>query len=181
MSSDFPWVTLLCVAHFGKINLFPGAGLVELEHLALSRNSLTGSIPKEFGNLKRLGWLFLSQNQLSGNIPKEISGLKSLRCWDRFRTCFLYLFIPLIWITKRACIFWFLVPQRCHPSLFVCKDIWFCSKTSWLETSQPNLGNYTIWKSWSFSTINWVATFHQNLGAWRQVVQHWPCAWVVKI
>lgn len=110
---------LLCVAHFGKINLFPGAlpqfpkskllnsihltgnnfsgelprswgGLVELEHLSLSRNSLTGSMPKEFGNLERLGWLFLSQNQLSGNIPKEISGLKSLRCWDRFRTCFLY-------------------------------------------------------------------------------------------
>ena len=45
---------------------------------ASNENELTGNIPKELGNLKKLGWLSLRYNNLSGNIPKELGSLESL-------------------------------------------------------------------------------------------------------
>jgi hypothetical protein len=50
----------------------------ELEGLFLSKNSLSGPIPKEFGNLKKLSFLHLEYNQLSGDIPAELGQATSL-------------------------------------------------------------------------------------------------------
>uniref|UniRef100_A0A8R7R6N9 Uncharacterized protein n=1 Tax=Triticum urartu TaxID=4572 RepID=A0A8R7R6N9_TRIUA len=43
-----------------------------------SRNNLSGSIPKDIGNLKLLESLDLSWNKLSGHIPPSVSNLMSL-------------------------------------------------------------------------------------------------------
>jgi len=48
----------------------------------LSYKQLTGSIPKEIGNLSKLHSLYLSHNQLTGSIPPEIGNLKELRGLD---------------------------------------------------------------------------------------------------
>ena len=47
--------------------------------LDLSRNQLTGPIPKEIGTLTMLGILDLSSNQLTGPIPREVGNLTGLR------------------------------------------------------------------------------------------------------
>ena len=44
----------------------------------MSRNSLTGSIPPELGNLKNLSYLQLYSNNLSGQIPESIGELPLL-------------------------------------------------------------------------------------------------------
>ncbi|XBH61802.1 hypothetical protein VPH35_116186 [Triticum aestivum] len=44
----------------------------------MSRNNLSGSIPKDIGNLKLLESLDLSWNKLSGPIPPSMSNLKFL-------------------------------------------------------------------------------------------------------
>ena len=46
--------------------------------LTLRNNSLSGSIPKEIGNLTGLSLLSLSQNRLTGPIPKEVGNLTGL-------------------------------------------------------------------------------------------------------
>jgi hypothetical protein len=43
--------------------------------LVLSSNQLSGSIPRQLGNLSSLSELQLSDNQLSGPIPHELSNL----------------------------------------------------------------------------------------------------------
>ena len=53
--------------------------LTGLSLLDLSRNQLTGPIPKEIGTLTMLGILILSSNQLTGPIPKEVGNLTGLR------------------------------------------------------------------------------------------------------
>jgi Leucine-rich repeat (LRR) protein len=53
--------------------------LASLEELQLSNNQLIGSIPKELGQLASLKELFLDSNQLSGSIPKEFGQLTSLQ------------------------------------------------------------------------------------------------------
>lgn len=50
-----------------------------LTGLFLSGNRLSGSIPPEIGNLKKLLNLYLYNNQLSGTIPPELGNLTSLR------------------------------------------------------------------------------------------------------
>jgi len=52
--------------------------LSKLTELNLISNQLNGSIPKEIGNLSNLRYLHLSSNQLSGSIPQEISNLSKL-------------------------------------------------------------------------------------------------------
>ena len=53
--------------------------LRDLTHLDLQRNSLSGSIPIELGNLKNLEFLWLQFNSLSGSIPSELSNLTALQ------------------------------------------------------------------------------------------------------
>ncbi|KAL4564197.1 hypothetical protein LXL04_028253 [Taraxacum kok-saghyz] len=50
-----------------------------LERLYLSDNSISGEIPPEFGNVSRLGLLDLSRNRLSNSIPDTFSNLSQLR------------------------------------------------------------------------------------------------------
>ena len=50
-----------------------------VNHLRLSRNQLSGSIPAELGNLANLEWLNLAHNQLSGPIPAELGNLANLQ------------------------------------------------------------------------------------------------------
>lgn len=45
--------------------------LTDLTTLILSSNELTGSIPREIGNLTNLKWLHLRRNRLTGSVPKE--------------------------------------------------------------------------------------------------------------
>ncbi|ETO02339.1 hypothetical protein RFI_35097 [Reticulomyxa filosa] len=53
--------------------------LVNLGYLFLSQNELTGTIPVEIGNLLYLVLLKLSQNKLTGTIPKEIENINGLQ------------------------------------------------------------------------------------------------------
>eukprot|EP00501_MAST-03F_sp_TOSAG23-6_P002032 GSMAST32.ASY1.ANO1.2120.1 assembled CDS len=50
--------------------------------LDLSNNQLSGSIPKEIGQLTSLKYLGLNDNNLSGTIPKEIGQLSNLNLLD---------------------------------------------------------------------------------------------------
>ncbi|KAL5661202.1 hypothetical protein ACJX0J_028327, partial [Zea mays] len=52
---------------------------LNLVHIDLSSNQLTGEIPQDFGNLKNLTTLFLYNNQLTGTIPVSIGLLPQLR------------------------------------------------------------------------------------------------------
>jgi hypothetical protein len=49
--------------------------MLEMTSLNLSGNNLTGVIPRNFGQLKKLEYLDLSRNQLSGSIPASFSSL----------------------------------------------------------------------------------------------------------
>lgn len=53
--------------------------LNELYDLTLWGNELSGSIPPELGNLSKLLILQLTRNQLSGSIPRELGDLESLK------------------------------------------------------------------------------------------------------
>jgi len=52
--------------------------LQNLTQLWLDGNQLSGTIPKEIGQLQNLIYLVLADNQLSGTIPKEIGQLQNL-------------------------------------------------------------------------------------------------------
>ncbi|CAI8586293.1 unnamed protein product [Vicia faba] len=49
-----------------------------LIYIYLHDNSLTGSIPSEFGGLKHLSQLYLDSNNLSGEIPKDLAACLAL-------------------------------------------------------------------------------------------------------
>ncbi|KAH7513022.1 hypothetical protein FEM48_Zijuj12G0152300 [Ziziphus jujuba var. spinosa] len=53
-------------------------GISILKELAFTQNQLEGPLPKELGNLKNLERLLLDQNQLEGSIPKELGNLTNL-------------------------------------------------------------------------------------------------------
>ncbi len=53
--------------------------LTELKKLYLQENKLSGSIPKEIGNLTKLQHLYLYKNNLSGSMPKKIGDLSELK------------------------------------------------------------------------------------------------------
>ncbi|MCI51449.1 receptor-like protein kinase HSL1-like, partial [Trifolium medium] len=44
----------------------------------ISMNILTGKIPDEFGNIKKLKYLGLFTNRLSGGVPESIGNLPAL-------------------------------------------------------------------------------------------------------
>jgi len=44
---------------------------MDVSHLTLEENKLTGTIPQELGNLKNLKNLWLHNNQLKGQIPSH--------------------------------------------------------------------------------------------------------------
>ncbi|XP_016718381.1 receptor-like protein 43 [Gossypium hirsutum] len=52
--------------------------LLQLNHLDLSWNQLSGQIPRSLGNLLQLTHLVLWQNQLSGKIPRSLGNLLQL-------------------------------------------------------------------------------------------------------
>ena len=56
--------------------------LTELVRLRLDRNQLTGPIPSELGDLLRLRVLHLGGNQLTGSIPAELGNLAALTWLD---------------------------------------------------------------------------------------------------
>ena len=49
--------------------------LVNLHHIGLSSNDLTGTIPPELGNLVSLEGLYLHDNDLTGELPSELGNL----------------------------------------------------------------------------------------------------------
>jgi len=51
---------------------------MSLKVLELKSNLLTGSIPAEVGNVKKLTLLTLSHNQLKGNVPTEFAMLSNI-------------------------------------------------------------------------------------------------------
>ncbi len=53
--------------------------LTNLQELSLSENSLTGTIPPELGNLTKLEGLHLSENSLTGTIPPKLGNLTKLQ------------------------------------------------------------------------------------------------------
>ncbi|KAL3508794.1 hypothetical protein ACH5RR_028195 [Cinchona calisaya] len=53
-------------------------GTMKLVNLSLNGNRISGTIPKEIGNISTLANLTLSFNQLSGTIPQELGNLKLL-------------------------------------------------------------------------------------------------------
>ena len=52
--------------------------------LALSGNSITGSIPSSIGNLKSLKELHLSSNQLFGMVPTSLNNLEKMETLNIF-------------------------------------------------------------------------------------------------
>ena len=52
--------------------------LSKLEELDISGNKLTGNIPQELGQLSQLNNLYLSSNDLTGSIPPELGQLSQL-------------------------------------------------------------------------------------------------------
>ncbi|KAL1813019.1 hypothetical protein ACET3Z_023084 [Daucus carota] len=59
-------------------SLPPEWGLSRLTNITLLGNRLTGTIPKEFGNITTLLELLLDHNQLSGPVPPEIGNLPAI-------------------------------------------------------------------------------------------------------
>ncbi|XP_051152023.1 probable leucine-rich repeat receptor-like serine/threonine-protein kinase At3g14840 [Andrographis paniculata] len=53
-------------------------GTLKLRNISLLGNRVTGSIPKELGNISTLGNLTLEYNQLSGPLPTELGDLLSI-------------------------------------------------------------------------------------------------------
>lgn len=52
--------------------------VIHLSRSSLQGNSITGEIPKEFGNLTSLVRLDLENNVLTGEIPSSLGNLKKL-------------------------------------------------------------------------------------------------------
>ena len=77
-------VTTLYLASNGLSGSLPKelGELAALEFIHLGSNQLTGAIPKEIGNLSLITELQLYLNKLSGSIPTEISGLPLLKVLD---------------------------------------------------------------------------------------------------
>ncbi|CBI17206.3 unnamed protein product, partial [Vitis vinifera] len=60
----------------------------QLRSLYLQQNTLTGSLPADFGQLKNLNQLLVSDNNLSGEIPRELGSCSVLEYLDMARNSF---------------------------------------------------------------------------------------------
>ncbi|KAH9715392.1 Receptor-like protein 1 [Citrus sinensis] len=65
-----------------RYELYNGSNLNYMVGLDLSCNQLTGDIPSEIGDLKKIRGLNLSHNCLSGSIPRSFSNLKMIESLD---------------------------------------------------------------------------------------------------
>lgn len=52
--------------------------LSNLNDLRVNENKLSGTIPPEIGNLKKLQVLYMGMNSFTGSVPDMFNGLKSL-------------------------------------------------------------------------------------------------------
>lgn len=58
--------------------------LSNLIDLFLDRNTLTGVIPPQLGNLSNLYTFYLYENNLEGSIPNELGGMWNLEVFDTY-------------------------------------------------------------------------------------------------
>ncbi|XP_006427458.2 receptor-like protein 9DC1 [Citrus clementina] len=65
-----------------RYELYNGSNLNYMVGLDLSCNELTGNVPSEIGDLKKIRGLNLSHNWLSGSIPRSFSNLKMIESLD---------------------------------------------------------------------------------------------------
>ncbi|KAJ0106207.1 hypothetical protein Patl1_19205 [Pistacia atlantica] len=78
-------ISSLELIHLGNSGLFGSLPtdicnhLPALRHLRLSRNMISGTIPKNINNCTSLEFFCLDENRLTGEIPDEIGNLQSLR------------------------------------------------------------------------------------------------------
>ncbi|KAG6696180.1 hypothetical protein I3842_09G135300 [Carya illinoinensis] len=77
VSTQMNFVSLLGNRLSGSIPKELG-NLSSLKYLNLEANQFSGTVPSELGKLVNLETLMLSSNNLSGNLPKELVGLKNL-------------------------------------------------------------------------------------------------------
>ena len=54
---------------------------MELHHISLSYNQLSGGLPRELGNLNKLQSFYIHGNRLTGEIPKEWGNMSRLRAF----------------------------------------------------------------------------------------------------
>ena len=66
----------------GQLPLSQLDQLPHLQHLDVSSNKLSGTIPKGLGSLTQLEYLDLSHNSLAGELPKELAGQAPLKMLD---------------------------------------------------------------------------------------------------
>ena len=76
-SGNLNWSGDTAITMWGGI--LPGGSPRRVRELALSNNSLTGTIPAELGNLDGLEQLSIINNRLTGSIPAELGNLANLR------------------------------------------------------------------------------------------------------
>ncbi|CAM8946952.1 unnamed protein product [Rhodiola kirilowii] len=78
--SDLPFIQEIDVTrNYLNGTIPPEWGKTQLVNISLLGNRLSGSIPKEIGNISTLESLVLEVNQLSGPLPPELGNLSSIK------------------------------------------------------------------------------------------------------
>ncbi|CAN1813672.1 Receptor-like protein EIX2 [Linum perenne] len=82
ISSNLTFLDLSNNLLSGKLLKFLCFNPNQMKNLDLSRNNLSGEIPKQITSLKALKYLNLSHNSFSGAIPEDLTEMQSLECMD---------------------------------------------------------------------------------------------------